>query len=123
MSTDLSILLQELLHFETELRLYHWTTASFARHKATDELYQGFREWLDEFLEVAFGGDRARQDRLPAAWKMPIRRWKDADAPERVAGFAKHVHDDWVLKDTGLASLRDDLVNLLHKAVYLFRLD
>lgn len=118
----IAVYMQELLHFETELRLYHWTTSSYARHKATDELYNEMRQWIDTFLEVAFGNDRGQQDRLPASWTMPVRKWTEKEAVERVAGFAAHIRDAWVLDDPGLLSLRDDLLNILNKTSYLFRL-
>jgi hypothetical protein len=28
------------LQFQTSLQIYHWRTKDFARHKATDKLYQ-----------------------------------------------------------------------------------
>lgn len=121
--TTFATCIQELLHLETELRLYHWTTGSYARHKATDELYEGLRQWIDTFIETAFGKDRAALKALPKSWNMPVRCWTEKEAPERVLGFAQHIQKDWEWEDTGLLSLRDDLINLLHKAAYLFRLD
>ena len=41
-----------LLHISSQIKVYHWQTLSFARHKATDELYAEFNSLMDRFVEA-----------------------------------------------------------------------
>ena len=48
-----------LVFFEMLLmvKLFHWKTHSFARHKATDELYDSLNDHMDKFVEIMLGKD------------------------------------------------------------------
>jgi hypothetical protein len=38
-----------------QIKLYHWETLSFPRHKATDELVTNLDANIDKFVEVYIG--------------------------------------------------------------------
>ena len=47
-----------LLTFMTildQIKLYHWQTTSYSRHKATDELHEQISELVDKFIETIHG--------------------------------------------------------------------
>ena len=35
-----------------QIKLYHWQTHSYSRHKATDEVIENLDKNIDEFVEV-----------------------------------------------------------------------
>ena len=46
-----SKIVENLFKFQLELKLYHWQTKSFSRHKATDSLVPELLEFIDKFIE------------------------------------------------------------------------
>jgi len=42
------------------VKLYHWKTRSYSKHKATDELYENLNKHIDEFVEIMLGKDQSR---------------------------------------------------------------
>ena len=47
--------IQTLLTFQTELRLHHWGTKSYAAHKALGKLYENLDGLIDTFTEAYLG--------------------------------------------------------------------
>jgi hypothetical protein len=87
----------EIIHVMMTLRdqvkIYHWQTMSYPRHKATDDLVGLLDEKIDEFVE-----------KNAVAWlttKLP-----------------KHLK----VEDTDLLNIRDEIVGNLNKTLYLFTL-
>ena len=39
------------------VKLYHWKTKSYAKHQATDELFEKLNKHTDQFVEVLIGKD------------------------------------------------------------------
>lgn len=114
-------LFQDLFTFENELRLYHWSTSSYARHKASDELYSFLHEWMDRFVEALAGGTpEGTLRRLPPAMGVNLQCWTEDTAAGRVDAFAKSLAG--LELPPALASLRDDLDVVLLRTLYLFRL-
>ena len=54
-TADKSELVKMFLEMLTTIKLYHWNTHSYARHKATDELHEKLSDLVDEFVEVMQG--------------------------------------------------------------------
>jgi hypothetical protein len=50
------------LTLRNQIKLYHWSTGSYARHKATDEAVARLDEHIDKYVEVYLGkkGSRPR---------------------------------------------------------------
>jgi hypothetical protein len=50
---------QEIIRFffktQNQLKLLHWQTTSYAKHKAFEETYDGLDELMDDFIEVLQG--------------------------------------------------------------------
>jgi hypothetical protein len=47
--------LNQLLHIEQQLRILHWQTRSFARHKGFGETYDALGDLIDQFMEAYMG--------------------------------------------------------------------
>ena len=48
-------LILHFLEFQNMIKLYHWMTLSYARHKASDQLFSELSENIDKFVETYIG--------------------------------------------------------------------
>ena len=59
---------QEIAHLffdiQVHIKLYHWMTTSYARHKASDQLLEELVPKVDKFIEILFGR-YGRPKRIP----------------------------------------------------------
>ena len=58
------------------IKFYHWTTTSFARHKASDELFTSLVELSDKFMEV-YMGKYGRPKIIERDGKIPLKSLGD----------------------------------------------
>lgn len=115
------------LHFETNVKLYHWLTTSYPRHVASDKLHERLLELSDKFVEVYIG-----------KYQRPIFTKKDLSlatidthSDKDIIGFLdkmsvyltkdifKYIS---VEKDTDLVNIRDEILAEINQAKYLFTL-
>jgi len=112
--------------FQNELKLYHWQTQSYSRHKATDKLFSNFLEATDEFVEVLMGkfGERVNLSKKP----ITIRTFSFETAPLLLIEFQQFLVslDITLPKHRGLSDLlniRDTLLGHVDQTLYLFSLN
>ena len=111
-----------LLNMTNSIKLYHWQTKSFARHKATCDLFNNLQSLIDEFIEVYMG----RYDRpsFPDGFKLHIKELSDESANELVQEYIDYLKNELpkYLKssDTDLLNIRDDMLSNFNKIKYLF---
>lgn len=48
-------LVASMLTIRNQIKLYHWQTHRFSRHKATDDLVSSLDENIDKFVEIYMG--------------------------------------------------------------------
>ena len=48
-------IVKNFLQFLITVKLYHWNTTSYAKHKATDQFLDKFNNNIDKFVEVFIG--------------------------------------------------------------------
>lgn len=114
---------QTVLNFFTfilEIKLYH----IYARHVASDALFNTLLGLLDTFVEVYMGRyDRLSDDNLHLKIKTP----SDSQMKELIKNFTYFLKNDIskILKesDTDLLNIRDEMLAILHKTLYLFTLE
>jgi len=114
---NLSTLVPLLLNYQILLKLYHWQTRYFARHKASDELYDQLSDFLDQLVEYGTSNTRLRIN----PQQLDIHNMNDENAIlflEELCGVIENIQT----KDNGIRARRDDLIGYIHKTIYLFRL-
>ena len=114
---SISKLVPVLFQYQLLLKLYHWQTVSFARHKAADELYDRFTDFLDQLVE--YGTSEKRLYIQPQA--IQIQNMTDDEAIPFLEKLCTLI-DSIDTKDKGIRARRDDLVGFIHQTIYLFRL-
>ena len=118
------------IHFFFELRdtikLYHWHTFTYARHKATDDVIKQLDEHIDLFVEIWMG--KYGRSRLGSATNtVVVRSLTDKTAIKFVKEGLTYLQGPLTksLKgsDTDLMNIRDEMMGNLNQLLYLFTLE
>jgi hypothetical protein len=116
-------LVTHLLTIRSQIKLYHWQTGSFARHKATDDLTASLDEKIDNFVEVYMG----KYGRPSVSNSIKLHNFSDSAARAFVSRETKYLGTELPRKigkeDTDLLNLRDEILGDLNKTLYLFTLN
>lgn len=115
-------IVSHLLSIRSQIKLYHWQTGSFARHKASDDLTATLDEKIDHFVEVYMG----KYGRPKVSGSIVLHNFSDGAAKAFVAkerGYLSGVLPKKLSKDdTDLLNIRDEILGELNKVLYLFSL-
>jgi len=105
------------------VKLFHWKTHSFARHKATDELYESLNEHMDTFIEVLLGktGKRIQMGNTKSVNLV------DVDSPAKLKAkaesFKRYLTNMSIPgTDSDLLNIRDEILADMNKFTYLLTL-
>jgi hypothetical protein len=117
----------EIVHLMMTLRdqvkLYHWQTMSFPRHKATDELVTKLDTNIDQFVEV-YVGKYGRPKLTGKNSSIRLRNHSDKEAVALLREAVTWLNTDlnrYLKKgDTDLFNIRDTIVADLNQTLYLF---
>jgi DNA-binding ferritin-like protein len=117
------------IHFFFQLReqikVYHWQTYLYARHKATDDVIKALDEHIDLFVEV-YMGKYGRPSITRATNIVQIKNMTEKTAMKFVKDCLAHLIGPFTRSikaiDTDLLSIKDEMVGELHKLLYLFTL-
>ena len=111
-----------LLTIRNQVKLYHWQTGSFARHKATDDLTAALDTNIDAFVESYMG----RYGRPKVSGSIKLHNFSESAAKSFVAQQTAYLSKVLPKKikstDTDLLNLRDTILGDLNKVLYLFTL-
>lgn len=131
-----SFLAHLFLEVRTQIKLYHWKTRRYARHKATDRFIETFEPLVDRFVEAAQGiaiasGDPSADrivdyDALTEQQQMEINEFARTPTDEDAAVFLSEFRcymATFELPQTELAQIRDDMLEIADVTLYLFTLD
>lgn len=115
-----------MMTLRDQVKIYHWQTNEFSRHKATDELVDKLDDNIDKFVEVYMGKyGRPVFGRSNSAIK--IRNFHEKDAPTLLKAYIKWMNTKLPKlvspADTDLLNIRDEIVADLNQTLYLFTLN
>lgn len=119
-------IIKVFFHMTNTIKLYHWQTSSYPRHKATCDLLATVLPLIDTFVETYMG--RYQRPMFESGFKMTIQELKDNDdsAPSLIKDYIFYLKNDLPKyledNDTDLLNIRDELVENLNKTLYLFTL-
>jgi DNA-binding ferritin-like protein len=117
------------IHFfftlRSQIKLYHWQTYQFARHKATDDLISALDELMDNYVEV-YMGKYGRPKMTSSTNSTSVKNMSESTATTFVRGAIKYLETTLVKRlkptDTDLVNIRDEMLSNLNKLLYLFTL-
>jgi len=55
-----NLLIKILLQFRMDIKIYHWQTKQFSKHKISDELLSSIDDIIDKIIEVVLGNYNIR---------------------------------------------------------------
>ena len=123
MSAEIVCLMMTL---RDQVKIYHWQTLKYPRHKATDDLIDKLDDNIDKFVEV-YMGKYGRPKFGGRTGMIKIRNFHDEEAPALLKSaihwlsnkLPKHLKSG----DTDLLNIRDEILADLNQTLYLFTLE
>ncbi len=110
----------KMIEFQNQIKILHWQTNSYTRHKIYDKIYNKLGELIDDFVEVYQG-------------KYP--KLEFSDITFKIIGLDTIKLNDYIIKfinvlltelpkqldktDTDLLNIRDEILSITHKLKYL----
>jgi hypothetical protein len=128
-NSNAPFLVHELLRILVELKIYHWSTLSFARHKASDQCFTTLQTLTDQFMEAVLGlSPQARKVFQADLAAQPVLTVAVKAASTDKVMEARLLRLEQMLRAsrftaTDLANIRDEMLTAVHTCLYLFTLD
>jgi len=114
-------LLKEFFTVMTQIKLYHWQTKRYSRHKSTDEFFSNINELIDRYIETYQGkhGVIFVENKL----NIYVENISDKNILKFMDDFKNFLiglkHES---KDSDLSNIRDEMLGLVNQTLYLFTL-
>jgi hypothetical protein len=118
------ILIRRFFKFQHELKLFHWRTQSYAKHKASDKLFSKIIELIDDFIETYMGKFKKRIE-FNSNQGILIKTFTDKNINNLLESFAQFLTnlDKKLPKNSSdLINIRDEMLSNVNKTLYLFSL-
>lgn len=118
------IIVNVFFHMLLNIKLYHWKTYIYARHKATDELHEKLSELTDKFIEVYMG--KYSRPEYNESFNITVNNLTDTNVFSAFKEYISFLTID-ILKyldenDTDLLNIRDEILETFNQTLYLFTL-
>jgi hypothetical protein len=109
-----------------QVKLYHWQTHEYSRHKATDDLIDSLDKTIDEYVET-YMGKYGRPKLGSSTNTFKLVNMSESHFVKFVKSAIKYLEGPFVKKlkpqDTDLVNLRDEMMGELNKILYLSTLN
>jgi len=109
-----------------QIKVYHWQTNQFARHKATDDVLSALDGSIDTYVEV-YMGKYGRPKITASTNTVKIQNMADKTAAKFIKACISYLQGPLVKRlkptDTDLVNIRDEMLSELNKLLYLYTLD
>ncbi len=115
-------LVEFFFSIEKSIKLYHWQTKFYSRHKSTDNLVDIIASISDKFMETYQG----RYGKLSLnSTEIKVTALNDSNVVsylEEIASVLESFVEKGFVgeKDTDLLNIRDELLSEINKSMYLF---
>jgi DNA-binding ferritin-like protein len=110
-----------LFFFELQLNLkmYHWTTESYANHKTTNKLLDKLSDLIDSFVEKSMGA--FTRPVLKSGSSIPIQNMTKTKYVKLLKTAQEYLRGDlekMISKNSELLNLRDEMLAELDQSLY-----
>jgi hypothetical protein len=120
-ATDVNFFFQ----MREQIKLYHWQTKMYSRHKATDSVIDSLDENIDKYVEV-YMGKYGRPKMTSRNNTIKVQNLTETNIVKFIRQCIAVLNTTLIknLKpfDTDLLSIRDDMLADLNQLLYLFTL-
>jgi hypothetical protein len=116
-------ILNLLLLFRNQMKIYHWQTKKYSRHKASDELVEELDSLTDKYIETYSGiYDNIRL--MPEMHDIKLYNISDTNIVKFINKIKiEFMNESNKIKDTELLNIRDEILGIIDKTLYLFKLE
>lgn len=108
-----------------QIKLYHWQTKSYPRHKATDAVIDSLDTSIDKYVEV-YMGKYGRMKMTSANSSIHVSNLSEKTIIRFIHKCIQYLQTTLVKKlketDTDLLNIRDEMLAELNQLLYLFTL-
>ena len=106
------------------LKLYHWNTKIYSRHKSSDELINNFLQNLTDNFVESYLGNNLNDTNLINEFDIIINNFKDENIIIEIKKYIKYITkiQSELQTHTDLLNILDEILNNLNTALYLFNL-
>ena len=126
----MSKLLQYFFYYQNLIKIFHWQTNKYAQHIASDELYKTLQTLIDEWVEVYQGKYGILTFKEDTKNNIPLRNVDSDDFKLHLNQFKsflmkelpEHLGNESDMKNTDLYNIRDEMLAVINKTLYLLRL-
>ena len=113
------------MELQSQVKINHWQTKGYARHKSFDELHGGLLGLTDTFAEVAMG-KYGRFTLENDDKTLNIVNLTELDLKEMLQTSKDALvqwNNEFDSSDTDIMNIRDEILALLNKITYLLTLE
>lgn len=115
-----------MFFFELQLniKLYHWTTESYANHKATDKVLENISDLIDSFVEKYMGA--YARPVLKSGSSVPVQNMTKTKYVKLLKQAQDYLRGDLekvIAKNSELLNIRDEMLGVLDQGLYFATLN
>jgi len=108
-----------------QIKLYHWQTKSYSRHKATDNVIDSLDTSIDKYVEV-YMGKYGRMKMNSSTGSISVKNLSESSIINFIKRCIAYLNSELTGKlkdnDTDLINIRDEMLAELNQLLYLFTL-
>ena len=108
-----------------QIKLYHWQTKLYSRHKATDSVVDALDTSIDKYVEV-YMGKYGRMKLNSTTSSFNLKNLSESSIINFIKRSIDYLNNELVNKlkdtDTDLFNIRDEMIAELNQLLYLFTL-
>lgn len=116
MTENMALFLATLLHSSTNAHFAHWSTDSYAKHKALGHYYEDIIDLVDSLAE-SYMGCYEQIKSFPSTYNMPKDPVKYMEA---LSKFVKDARQD-LPQESQIQNIIDEIAQLIDSTLYKLR--
>jgi DNA-binding ferritin-like protein len=113
------------LGLQAQLRIFHWQTKGYARHKAFGKTYDTLEDLIDTFVEEAMGkyGRFTLDGETNTIQLANLKELKPEAMLDTIISALNQFSEQFEETDTNLLNVRDEMLGAINKLKYLLTLE
>ena len=124
MSQNIGKVALNFMFIRDQLKIYHWSTKNYARHKSSDDFFDNLTTKMDKFIETMSGIEGVHIS-IPkgASGKFNFKNETDKSIVKLLKDFREWLINSlpkYLKKNTDLLNIRDDILSDVNNTLYLF---
>ena len=126
----MSKLLLYFFYYQNLIKIFHWQTKNYAQHVASDQLYTTLLTLIDQWVEVYQGKYSILTFKDDNKFNVPLRNMDLDDFKLHLNQFKEFLMnqipkylEDNEMQNTDLLNIRDEMLTITNKTLYLLKLE